>query len=444
MRGKTATGHQPVRASTAAFVGTMIEWYDFYIYATAAALVFGKLFFPSATGFYGTLAALGTFAVGFFARPLGGAIFGHIGDKIGRKKSLVITLVMMGTVTVLIGLLPTYASIGFWAPVLLIVLRIVQGIAVGGEWGGAVLMAGEHSPDKSKRTFFASFAQLGSPAGLILSMLMFKLVTGLDDEAFLSWGWRVPFLFSAVLLIVGFVIRLSVNESPDFLAEKQAQAKRAPSAKPVQTPLAQVLRGAPRLLVLAVGANVLGIAGFYFTNTFMIAYTTQYVGLNRAVILDCLLVVSIMQFLITPLAAYIASRVGNLRFLGAMAFVSMFTPYAMFNLVDQGSLTSITLGVGVAVLFMGAYYAVIAGYVSDSFPTAIRYTGISMAYQLSGAIFGGLTPLLGTVLAENFKGQWWPLALLFSAISLLSLVSVLLLGNAGQRTEQFQLKDQQA
>jgi len=444
MRGKPVTGHQPVRASTAAFVGTMIEWYDFYIYATAAALVFGKLFFPSATGFYGTLAAFGTFAVGFFARPLGGAIFGHIGDKIGRKKSLVITLVMMGTVTVLIGLLPTHASIGVWAPVLLILLRIVQGIAVGGEWGGAVLMAGEHSPDQSKRTFFASFAQLGSPAGLILSMLMFKLVTGLDDEAFLSWGWRVPFLFSAVLLVVGFVIRLSVNESPDFIAEKAAQAKRANPAKPAQAPLAQVLRGAPRLLALAVGANVLGIAGFYFTNTFMIAYTTQYVGLNRAVILDCLLVVSIMQFFITPLAAYIASRVGNLRFLGAMAFVSIFTPYAMFNLVDQGSLSSITLGVGVAVLFMGAYYAVIAGYVSDSFPTSIRYTGISMAYQLSGAIFGGLTPLLGTVLAENFKGQWWPLALLFSAISLLSLVSVLLLGNVGQRTEQFQLKDQQA
>ncbi|WAI81677.1 MULTISPECIES: MFS transporter [Achromobacter] len=454
MRGKPATGHQPVRASSAAFVGTMIEWYDFYIYATAAALVFGKLFFPSATGFYGTLAAFGTFAVGFFARPLGGAIFGHIGDKIGRKKSLVITLVMMGTVTVLIGLLPTHDSIGVWAPVLLIVLRLVQGIAVGGEWGGAVLMAGEHSPDKAKRTFFASFAQLGSPAGLILSMLMFKLVTGLDDEAFLSWGWRVPFLFSAVLLAVGFVIRLSVNESPDFVAEQAAQATRAKSAtasrphkpahKPAQTPLAQVLRGAPGLLALAVGANVLGIAGFYFTNTFMIAYTTQYVGLDRSVILDCLLLVSIMQFFITPLSAYIASRVGNLRFLGVMAFVSIFTPYAMFNLVDQGSLTSITLGVGVAVLFMGAYYAVIAGYVSDSFPTSIRYTGISMAYQLSGAIFGGLTPLLGTVLAENFKGQWWPLALLFSAISLLSLVSVLLLGNVGQRTEQFHLKDQQA
>ncbi|MFY2605469.1 MHS family MFS transporter [Achromobacter ruhlandii] len=441
MRGNTKTGHQPVRASTAAFIGTMIEWYDFYIYATAAALVFGKLFFPSATGFYGTLAAFGTFAVGFFARPLGGALFGHIGDRIGRKKSLVITLLMMGTVTVLIGLLPTYASIGFWAPVLLVLLRIVQGVAVGGEWGGAVLMAGEHSPDKNKRTFFASFAQLGSPAGLILSMLMFKLVTGLDDAAFLSWGWRVPFLFSAVLLVVGFVIRLSVNESPDFLEEKQAQAKRA---KPARAPLAQVLTGAPRLLALAVGANVLGIAGFYFTSTFMIAYTTQYVGLNRAVILDCLLVVSIMQFFITPLAAYIASRVGNLRFLATMALVSVFTPYAMFNLVDLGSLGAITLGIGVAVLFMGAYYAVIAGFVSDSFPTAIRYTGISMAYQLSGAIFGGLTPMLGTVLAENFKGQWWPLAVLFSVISLLSLVSVLLLGACRQRHVQLQPEAQQA
>ncbi|WP_241129113.1 MFS transporter [Achromobacter xylosoxidans] len=435
MRGNSRTGHQPVRASTAAFIGTMIEWYDFYIYATAAALVFGKLFFPSATGFYGTLAAFGTFAVGFFARPLGGALFGHIGDRIGRKKSLVITLLMMGSVTVLIGLLPTYASIGVWAPVLLVLLRIVQGVAVGGEWGGAVLMAGEHSPDKSKRTFFASFAQLGSPAGLILSMLMFKLVTGLDDAAFLSWGWRVPFLFSAVLLVVGFVIRLSVNESPDFLEEKQAQAQRT---KPARAPLAQVLTGAPGLLALAVGANVLGIAGFYFTSTFMIAYTTQYVGLNRAVILDCLLVVSIMQFFITPLAAYIASRVGNLRFLATMALVSVFTPYAMFNLVDLGTLSAITLGIGVAVLFMGAYYAVIAGFVSDSFPTAIRYTGISMAYQLSGAIFGGLTPMLGTVLAENFKGQWWPLAVLFSVISLLSLVSVLALGAHGRRHVQFQ------
>lgn len=433
MQGNKQSTHQPVRASVAAFVGTMIEWYDFYIYATAAALVFGKVFFPSVDGFYGTLAAFGTFAVGFFARPLGGAIFGHIGDRIGRKKSLVITLLMMGTVTVLIGLLPTYATIGVWAPVLLVVLRFIQGIAVGGEWGGAVLMAGEHSPDQKKRTFFASFAQLGSPAGLILSMLMFKLVTSLDDAAFMSWGWRVPFLFSAALLVVGFAIRVSVKESPDFLAEQERKAKESAARQARESaPLLEVLRGAPGMLALAIGANVLGIAGFYFTSTFMLAYTTQYVGLSRALVLDSLLLVSVMQFFITPLSAYIGSRIGYRRFLLITSFLSIFTPYVMFNLVDMGSRSSLTLGVGLAVLFIGAYYAVIAGYVSDSFPTRIRYTGISMAYQLSGAIFGGLTPIVGTILAQSFKGQWWPLALLFSALSLLSMLSVLFLSTRRQ------------
>lgn len=421
--------HQPVRASLAAFVGTMIEWYDFYIYAMASALVFGKLFFPTTNGFYGTLASFGTFAVGFLARPLGGAIFGYIGDRVGRKKSLVITLLMMGSVTILIGLLPTYASIGIWAPVALVLLRLIQGIAVGGEWGGAVLMAAEHSPDRSRRTFLASFAQLGSPAGLILATLMFKLVSSQDNAVFLDWGWRVPFLVSALLLAVGFAIRLSVQESPDFLAEQQRRAK-APATRTERAPLTEVLRGAPGLLALAIGANVLGIAGFYFTNTFMLVYTTQYLHLQRALVLNGLLVVSVMQFFITPLAAHLARGIGNHRFLVAMSALSVVSPYAMFSLVDQGSLASVTLGVAIAVLFIGAYYAVIAGFVSEAFPTRIRYTGISMAYQVSGAIFGGLTPLLGTVLAEKFQGQWWPLALLFSAISLLSLLCVQRLGRA--------------
>lgn len=421
-----ASRHQPVRASAAAFVGTMIEWYDFYIYGMAAALVFGKLFFPTSTGFYGTLASFGTFAVGFFARPLGGAVFGYIGDRIGRKKSLVITLLMMGTVTVLIGLLPTYSSIGVWAPIALVALRFIQGIAVGGEWGGAVLMASEHSPDQSKRTFLASFAQLGSPAGLILATLMFKLVTSFDDAAFLDWAWRVPFLFSALLLAIGFIIRLSVKESPDFLDEQARREKAAKDTKAaVETlPLKEVLKGAPGLLLLAIGANVLGIAGFYFTNTFMLVYTTQYLHLQRGLVLNCLLVVSVMQFFITPLAALIASKIGNRRFLVLTSALSVLTPYAMFTLVDTGSLFNLTIGIGLAVLCLGAYYAVIAGYVSDCFPTRIRYTGISMAYQVSGAIFGGLTPMLGTILAEKFQGHWWPLALLFSAISLLSMLCV--------------------
>lgn len=214
---KPSASPQPRRAAAAAFIGTMIEWYDFYIYATAAALVFGALFFPSDDKLFSTMAAFGTFAVGFFARPLGGIVFGHIGDRIGRKKSLVITLLMMGVVTVCIGLLPTYAQIGAAAPVLLILLRIVQGIAVGGEWGGAVLMAGEHAP-KGRRNFFASFAQLGSPAGLILSLLAFSAVTRLPEDDLMSWGWRLPFLASALLLVVGLAIRLGSmsrrNSSP--------------------------------------------------------------------------------------------------------------------------------------------------------------------------------------------------------------------------------------
>ena len=425
--------HQPVRASTAAFIGTMIEWYDFYIYGTAAALVFGKLFFPQVDGFYGTLAAFGTFAVGFLARPLGGAIFGHFGDRIGRKKSLLVTLFMMGTVTVLIGLLPTYAMIGIWAPVLLVVLRLIQGVAVGGEWGGAVLLAGEHAPSQDRRTFFASFAQLGSPAGLILSMIMFMFVTSLPEQDFLSWGWRVPFLFSALMLVIGFANRIGVKESPDFVAEQQRRLKEAKAAQP---PLWEVLRGSPLLLITAVCANVLGIAGFYFTNTFMIAYTTTYLGMDRALILNCLLLVSIMQFIITPLSAYVAERVGVHRFLIATAAISVVTPFAMFTLVDKGTLTSVTIGVGLAVAGLGAFYAVIAGYVSDSFPTRIRYTGISMAYQLSGAIFGGLTPIVGTILAENAQGDWMPLAVLFSAISMISLVSVIALQRPRQRQLQ--------
>ncbi|WP_245930737.1 MFS transporter [Methylobacterium radiodurans] len=262
---------------------------------------------------------------------------------------------------------------------------------------------------------------------------MFKLVTALPDADFLAWGWRVPFWFSAVMLVVGLAIRLGVNESPDFLAERR---RRLGEVKAAQAPLREVVLGAPRLLVLAICANVLGIAGFYFTNTFMIAYATTYLKISRALVLDCLLAVSVMQFLITPLSAYIAERVGVHRFLVATAAVSVLTPYAMFTLVDSGTLTGMILGVGLAVAGLGAFYAVIAGYVSDSFPTRIRYTGISMAYQLSGAIFGGLTPILGTILAEKAGGAWWPLALLFSLIAAISLVSVLALRRLRERPLQ--------
>jgi MFS family permease len=405
----------------------MIEWYDFYIYATAAALVFGQLFFPSDDKLFSTMAAFGTFAVGFFARPLGGVVFGHIGDRIGRKKSLVITLVMMGVVTVCIGLLPTYAQIGTAAPVMLILLRVVQGIAVGGEWGGAVLMAGEHAP-KGRRNFFASFAQLGSPAGLILSLLAFSAVTRLPEADLMSWGWRLPFLASALLLVVGLAIRLGVSESPEFLADKAlAEDQRAKAVVKEQAPVLEVLKTSWRPLLLCIGANTLGIAGVYFTNTFMIAYSTQQLGLPRSLILECLFFVAIIQFCIQPVAAWIAEKIGATRFLCIMTILAMASPYPMFVLVSTAEAPLIIAGIALAVVCMASFYAVIAGYVSGMFDTRVRYTAISLAYQICGALAGGLTPLIGTLLAHEYAGQWWPMAVFYSLIAALSLVCVLAL-----------------
>jgi metabolite-proton symporter len=424
---KPSASPQPRRAAAAAFIGTMIEWYDFYIYATAAALVFGQLFFPSDDKLFSTMAAFGTFAVGFFARPLGGVVFGHIGDRIGRKKSLVITLVMMGVVTVCIGLLPTYAQIGTAAPVMLILLRVVQGIAVGGEWGGAVLMAGEHAP-KGRRNFFASFAQLGSPAGLILSLLAFSAVTRLPEADLMSWGWRLPFLASALLLVVGLAIRLGVSESPEFLADKAlAEDQRAKAVVKEQAPVLEVLKTSWRPLLLCIGANTLGIAGVYFTNTFMIAYSTQQLGLPRSLILECLFFVAIIQFCIQPVAAWIAEKIGATRFLCIMTILAMASPYPMFVLVSTAEAPLIIAGIALAVVCMASFYAVIAGYVSGMFDTRVRYTAISLAYQICGALAGGLTPLIGTWLAHEYAGQWWPMAVFYSLIAALSLVCVLAL-----------------
>ncbi|WP_133650709.1 MFS transporter [Paraburkholderia flava] len=410
---------QPVRAAIAAFIGTMIEWYDFYIYATAAALVFGELYFPSHDPFVSTMASFATFAVGFFARPLGGLIFGHLGDRIGRKKALMTTLMMMGIATVCVGLLPSYSNVGMLAPVLLVLLRVVQGIAVGGEWGGAVLMAGEHAP-QGRRTFFASFAQLGSPAGLILSLVAFRAVTSLDKADFLAWGWRLPFLASAVLLVVGILIRLGVNESPEFQRVKE-------SSKTLKLPVAEVFRNAWGLVLLCIGANTIGIAGVYFTNTFMIAYTTQYVGIARSLILDCLFAVAIIQFCVQPLAAWIAERIGSARFLKLAALAAMLSPYPMFVLVQRGSVVPMVIGIAIAVICMSSFYSVIAGFVSGVFDTRVRYSAISLSYQVCGAIAGGLTPLVGTWLAHRYIGQWWPLAVFYTCLAGISLLCIVAL-----------------
>ncbi|GJE45324.1 MFS transporter [Methylobacterium soli] len=421
-----APTNQSRRAAIASFVGTTIEWYDFFIYGTAAALVFGPLFFAESTPFIATLSAFATFAVGFLARPVGGLIFGHFGDRFGRKRALVVTLVMMGLATTGIGLLPTYASIGFWAPTLLVFLRLIQGVAVGGEWGGAVLLAAEHAP-KGRSVFYASFAQLGSPAGQILSLLAFRLASLLDKQAFLEWGWRLPFLVSAVLLLVGLAIRLGVEESPDF-----ERTRREVGA--AQAPIREVLGTSLKPLFLAAGANTMGIASVYLFNTFMIAYTTQYLGIERATILDALLVGAFVQLVMTPVGARIAELIRNERLFLQLALVwAMLAPYPLFLLVDTRAVWAITLGLCINIIGVATFYAVIAGYVANAFPTRVRYTAISIAYQFCGAIAGGLTPVIGTILAEQFRGHWWPIAAFGTTLALISFVCVTLLAGHQRR-----------
>ena len=420
---QTAVKQQPVRAAAAAFAGTTIEWYDFFVYSTASALVFPQLFFPSSDPTVGLLASFGTFAVGFFTRPLGGFLFGHFGDRFGRKRTLIATLLLMGIATTAIGLLPTYSQIGIWAPALLILCRLLQGLSVGGEWGGAVLMAGEHAP-KTQRTWYASFAQLGSPAAVLLSMGVFALMTSGSGDAFLNWGWRIPFLLSFVLLIIGFMIRRGVAESPEFAA---AQSRKALS----QLPIVDAFRVATKPIVLTLLAFTIGTAGFYFTNTFLIAYSTRTLGLDRALILQCLAMVAVVQFVGQLAAAKIAEKIGDSKFLLLASALAIAAPYPMFTLVETKSQIGIVAGVSIATLCASGFYSVIGGYASKVFPVEIRYTSISVAYQLGAAIFGGFTPIIGIMLSSSYPDAWMPLAIFYSALAGVSLLGVLLLSCAG-------------
>lgn len=407
---------QSKRAAAAAFMGTTIEFYDFYVYATAAALVLGTVFFPTTDPVTGTLAAFATFAVGFIARPLAGIIFGHLGDKLGRKKMLLFTMILMGLATTGIGLIPSYESIGIFAPILLILFRFLQGISVGGEWGGAVLMASEHAP-ANKKTFFASFAQLGSPAGLILCLLVFRGISTLDEQAFLTWGWRIPFLLSFVLMAVGFYIRIGIKESPEF-AKMQEQNEVS------KFPLKDLLRDYWPQVIFSGLAITIGTAGFFFTNTFMITYVTQYMDISKPTILDALFWVTVFQFLTMPIAAWYAERIGTHKFLFWAAIICIAIPYPMFMLVQTQNIYYITLGITLAVVSLSALYAVVAGFMAEAFPTNVRYSGISISYQMIAALAGGTTPLIGTMLAKQYAGEWFPLALMFSFLSLLSFIGI--------------------
>jgi len=383
-----ATSIKPV--ILASFIGTTIEWYDFFLYGTAAALVFNKLFFPNVNPLAGTLSAFGTFAVGFVARPVGGIIFGHFGDRIGRKSMLIYSLLIMGIATFIIGLLPTYATIGILAPILLVVMRFAQGIGVGGEWGGAVLMAVEHST-KGSRGFHGSWVQMGVGAGLLLSTLTFTLfATLLSPAQFLEWGWRVPFLLSVILIGVGLFIRLRIFETPIFARLKESQGE-------THRPIVEVLRYQPRDVLLAMGMRFAENGPFYVMSVFVLNYGETHLHLPKSTILTGVIIASSISLLVIPVYGALSDRIGRRPVYQAGAVFTLLFAFPFFWLLDTRSPGLIWLAIAVAVnIGHDPMYAVQASYFSELFGTRVRYTGASLSYQLSSVFAGGLAPLIAT------------------------------------------------
>jgi MFS transporter, MHS family, shikimate and dehydroshikimate transport protein len=380
----------------ASFIGTTIEWYDFFLYGTAAALVFGRLFFPNVDPLVGTLSAFGTFAVGFVARPLGGIVFGHYGDRVGRKSMLIYSLVIMGVATFLIGVLPTYTSIGVWAPILLVVLRCGQGIGVGGEWGGAVLMAVEHSP-KHRRGLSGSWPQMGVPAGLFLSTVVFGLFsTRLTDAQFLSWGWRVPFLLSAALVVVGLFIRLRLLETPAFTTLQQSGRRET-------RPLMTAVRDYRRNMLLAMGMRVAENGLFYVYTVFVLTYGPARLGLSRGTMLWGVTLAALAGLAAIPLYGALSDRIGRrpVYLFGASFSLAYALPF--FWLLDMKSPVIAGLAIVLGVVFgHNAMYGPQAAYFSELFGSSVRYSGASVSYQLSSVVTGGLAPFIATALLASW------------------------------------------
>lgn len=414
------------RVVLASFIGTTIEWYDFYLYGTAAALVFDKLFFPNIDPLAGTMAAFATYAVGFFARPLGGIIFGHLGDRVGRRSMLVTTLMIMGVATFLIGLLPTYEQAGALAPVLLVTLRFVQGLGVGGEWGGAVLMAVEHGT-AARRGFRASWVQAGVPAGLLLATIGFNLASALPEKEFLSWGWRVPFLLGIVLMGIGLFIRLAILESPVFLAMKAAQAAlpaNTTTTAPAQTPLLTALTQYPRGILLTCGARFGENASFYIFTVFILTYATKQLGFEKATILHGVLLGSVAQFVALPLFGALSDRCGRRPvYLGGAIFLVLFA-FPFFWLVDTRSTAALGLAISIGLVGHSAMYGPQAAFFSELFGTNARYSGASLGYQLASPLAGGLAPLIATALLQWSGGKPWPVAVYLILMAAITIVSV--------------------
>ncbi|MFG2952745.1 MFS transporter [Streptomyces sp. NPDC048291] len=408
---RTVRAPSMLRLAAASLTGTAIEFYDFFVYGTAAALVLGPLFFPTFSPLAGTLAAFGTFGVGFVARPLGSVLFGHIGDRRGRRPVLVASLLLTGASTVSVGFVPSYDSIGMAAPVLLLVLRFLQGLGLGGEWGGAVLLTAEHAP-AGRRALWSSFPQIGPAIGFLLANgVILALSASLTDAQFAQWGWRVPFWAAGALALGGLWLRSSLPESPQFLEIEE----------PARMPFAEVVRQHWRLVLLTAGALAVGYAVFYAVTTWSLAYGTERLGVSRTVMLTCVMAAVVVKGALTPVMALLGDRYGRRALCLVGCTASALWMFPMVALLATGQPLLMFLGFTGSLIAFITMFAVVAAYLPELYEPRLRCTGAAVGYNLGGVLGGALTPIVATALAEHSGRVPWAVGAYLTAIALLSL-----------------------